>query len=339
MIPSRETLLALREKHRFSPRILEIVIRLREILRSISEDEYLSGSLVLKGGTALNLCFGSPPRLSVDLDFNYVGALEVERMREDRPKLIATLERIARRAGYRIQSSAEEHAGKRLYLRYASALGGEGTLQVDINFLHRLPLDASRQLPVWNPGEGEIVLTKVVAEIELIAGKAIAMLDRVAPRDLYDISILPRRVGPFAESPKMRAVFIAMAGVLDQPLTRYKLERLQRLSDEVVEQMLHPLLREGERPGAHELVDRVAEIIGSWLDLSANEKEYVDSLQRGTLLPELLFPTDPQMADRLRQHPALLWKVRNAQLVSRRPPRTSSTKKRHNSRGSKRSHL
>jgi hypothetical protein len=34
MILSRETPFALQEKHRFSPRILEIVTRLREILRT-----------------------------------------------------------------------------------------------------------------------------------------------------------------------------------------------------------------------------------------------------------------------------------------------------------------
>jgi predicted nucleotidyltransferase component of viral defense system len=331
MIPSRETLFELQEKHKFSARILEIVIRLREMLKSIGEDQFLPGSLVLKGGTALNLCFGSPPRLSVDLDFNYIGAVEVERMREDRPRLIAALERVARRASYRIQSSAEEHAGKRLYLRYASALGGEGTLQLDVNFLHRLPLEATRELPVWNPGEGEIVLTKVVAESELIAGKAVAMLDRVAPRDLYDISILPRQAGSFDVRPEMRAVFIAMAGVLDQSLTRYTMDRFQRLTDNSVQEMLHPLLREGDRPNAKELQDGVARIIGPWLKLSPNEEEYVECLQRGELMPELLFPQDRKMADKLRQHPALLWKAKNAQLVSRRTSQQNSKRKPINS--------
>jgi len=331
MIPSRETLFELQKKHRFSARILEIVIRLRDILKSIGEDQLLSGSLVLKGGTALNLCFGSPPRLSADLDFNYVGALDLKRMREDRPKLIAKLELIARRTGYRIQSSAEEHAGKRLYLKYASALGGEGTLQVDVNFLHRLPLETVRELPVWNPGEGEVVLTKVVADSELIAGKAIAMLDRVAPRDLYDISILPKRVGSFHVRPEMRTVFIAMAGVLDQSLTRYTLDRFQRLTDDAVQEMLYPLLREGERPDAKALRENVARVIGPWLTLSPNEEEYAERLQRGELMPELLFPDNRQMADKLRQHPVLLWKVKNAQLLSRRTLRQNSKRKPANS--------
>ena len=318
MIPSRETLFALQKEHGFSARILEIVVRLRDLLKSVGEDQLLSGSLVLKGGTALNLCFGPPPRLSVDLDFNYIGALEVERMNEDRPRLIAALERIARRAAYRIQSSAEEHAGKRLYLRYTSALGGEGSLQIDVSFLHRIPLGDIRDLPVWNPGERDVVLTKVVAEDELIAGKVVAMLDRVAPRDLYDVSILPNRAGFTGQRPEIRKVFIGLAGVLDRPLTRYTLGRFQRLTDDAVHETLHPLLRQGELPNAKTLQEGVAHVIGSWLELSPNEQEYVERLQSGDLMPELLFPQDREMADRLRHHPALLRKAKNAQLAPRR---------------------
>jgi predicted nucleotidyltransferase component of viral defense system len=72
MIPSRETLIELQKAHRFSARILEIVVRLRGILKSVGENQFLSNSLVLKGGTVLNLCFGPPPRLSVDLDFKII---------------------------------------------------------------------------------------------------------------------------------------------------------------------------------------------------------------------------------------------------------------------------
>jgi hypothetical protein len=43
--------------------------------------------LALKGGTALNLMFGSPARLSVDLDFNYIGQEDREGMQADRPEV------------------------------------------------------------------------------------------------------------------------------------------------------------------------------------------------------------------------------------------------------------
>ena len=50
------------------------MIRLAEMLSGIGELEDLARSLALEGGTALNLFFGPPSRLSVDLDFNFVGA-------------------------------------------------------------------------------------------------------------------------------------------------------------------------------------------------------------------------------------------------------------------------
>jgi len=53
---------------------LEKVIHLGELAGDISRHGLLGKCLALKGGTALQLCFGPPSRLSVDLDFNYVGS-------------------------------------------------------------------------------------------------------------------------------------------------------------------------------------------------------------------------------------------------------------------------
>ena len=47
----------------------------------------LKGRWVLKGGTALNLFVLRHPRLSVDIDLNYIGALEREEMLEKRPRI------------------------------------------------------------------------------------------------------------------------------------------------------------------------------------------------------------------------------------------------------------
>ena len=110
-------------KMRFrSPGIVEIAGVPFEILDA-DRAEGSRNALVLKGGTALNLAFGPPERLSVDLDFNYVGAIERERMLAERPRVERTLDELARRAGYRIQRSADAFAGRKLYLHYSSALG------------------------------------------------------------------------------------------------------------------------------------------------------------------------------------------------------------------------
>jgi len=66
---------------------LEKVVRLGEVAADVSRHPLLGEALALKGGTALNLCFGPPQRLSVDLDFNYIAHLERERMLADRPRV------------------------------------------------------------------------------------------------------------------------------------------------------------------------------------------------------------------------------------------------------------
>jgi hypothetical protein len=44
------------------------------------------------------------------------------------------------------------------------------------------------------------------------------------------------------------------------------------------------------------------------MNLSA---EYIDRVHAGELSPELLFPGDNEMANRIQRHPALLWKIDN----------------------------
>ena len=74
---------------------LEKVVRLLDLLAEINRHPFLSHVLVLKGGTALNLGFGNPRRLSVDLDFNYIGALARTDMERDRPQTQDAVARIA----------------------------------------------------------------------------------------------------------------------------------------------------------------------------------------------------------------------------------------------------
>ena len=41
------------------------------------------------------------------------------------------------------------------------------------------------------------------------------------------------------------------------------------------------------------------------------ERDYIERVHAGELLPELLFPDDDETAIMLRRHPALLWKIEN----------------------------
>ena len=143
MTVDRDHLERLAAETGFESGVLETVMRLGDILSDVFSHPLLSRVLVLKGGTALNLCFGTPPRLSVDLDFNYVGALELEQMLDQRPDVERAVITIAEAKRYTIQESADSHAGRKLYLGYRNASGGADRVEVDLNFLHRLPLIAN----------------------------------------------------------------------------------------------------------------------------------------------------------------------------------------------------
>jgi predicted nucleotidyltransferase component of viral defense system len=86
MLLSREGLERDAARIGFEPATYEKVVRLLTLLDRITVDADLGPYFVLKGGTALNLfVFDDIPRLSVDIDLNYIGASDVDGMRAARP--------------------------------------------------------------------------------------------------------------------------------------------------------------------------------------------------------------------------------------------------------------
>lgn len=83
---SPEKLAAEAQATGFRPDILEKVAHLLGLLDAMRSHPFLNGKLVLKGGTALNLFVFDVPRLSVDIDLNYVGAEDRDGMVAERHK-------------------------------------------------------------------------------------------------------------------------------------------------------------------------------------------------------------------------------------------------------------
>lgn len=78
--PSLQTLQRLASETGYQPGTLEKVLRLLDLLQEIAADDILGARLALKGGTALNVFHLALDRLSVDIDVNYVGALDRDAM-------------------------------------------------------------------------------------------------------------------------------------------------------------------------------------------------------------------------------------------------------------------
>jgi predicted nucleotidyltransferase component of viral defense system len=91
---NKEQLLAIAHKEAFHVDVLEKTWRLMDLLDLIESNETLVGKFALKGGTALNLFYFNVPRLSVDIDLNYVGSPIRDVFKEERPLLEHNLEAI-----------------------------------------------------------------------------------------------------------------------------------------------------------------------------------------------------------------------------------------------------
>ena len=137
---SREKLTSESQTTGFRPEVLEKVIHLLNLLEGFSRHPFLKGRLALKGGTALNLFLFDVPRLSVDIDLNYIGAVNRDRMMAERPKVEQAVQAVCSREGMNVARMPTDHAGGKWRLRYDSALGEGGNLEVDLNFMFRVPL-------------------------------------------------------------------------------------------------------------------------------------------------------------------------------------------------------
>lgn len=295
----------------FRSETLEKVIRLGGLAADIGRHPLLSRVLALKGGTALNLMFGSPTRLSVDLDFNYIGKEDRAGMQSDRPEVERAIVIIGKGQGYRVQQSRDAHAGRKIYLSYISSTGTPDRIEVDLNFLFRVPLGEITTRPFWQPPGVACPEVRVVPLEELLTGKLRATLDRAMPRDLFDTIRLPEYGASIWDTQRLRRIHVALAATLPHPLYLYGQDRFKRVTDRSIDEQLLPMLHSDEQPTASELKEQAWSIVGPLMVLDEAEREYIDRVHAGELSPEVLFPNDEELANRLMRYPALLWKIEN----------------------------
>jgi predicted nucleotidyltransferase component of viral defense system len=303
---------------RYRPEMIEKVTHLLDLLEEFMAVPYLSDRLVLKGGTAINLfCTDQFPRLSVDLDFNYIGAIDREAMQTEKPKLEAIMLDICKRRQYELHRNPGNHAGGKTVLVYKSVVGTKGRLEIDLNYLYRVPLwDAEwRVSPPWP----KATKAKVLDIHELAAGKLNALLEREVSRDLFDSHQLLSKWPLDVE--KLRLAFTVYAAMRKQSWQQIKVDNV-KFSVKDIRDKLIPVLKDSELPGtlypaiqswAVKLVDECKDMLSIALPFRMNEIEFLEQVQRhGEIRPELI-SDDQNFCERVRQHPLLHWRKQQRQ--------------------------
>jgi len=300
----------------FRASVVEKVLRLHGILERLDRHETTNGAWVLKGGTALNLLHLDVPRLSIDIDVNYIGRPDVEGMRLARPPFEQALSSCCAREGCDVRRAPSEHAGGKFRLRFPSVFGGGQNLEVDVSYVARIPLwGVIRSRTRFPPGSVLEVPTLTVEE--LAAGKFAALVQRDAARDAFDAANLLTEVPDLVRRPGFRVAFVCfVVGSRTDPrrLARSSVD----LDERTVEQDLDPLMRR-ERVGAQLapgalrewVASTVEPALGPLLAWTDREQRFLDLiLDAGEIVPEALVDA-PEVQDRIRMQPMLNWKAQH----------------------------
>ncbi len=312
---SKERLAVEAEVTGFRAEVLEKVIHLLHLLDGFRSHPFLKDKLVLKGGTALNLFYFKLPRLSVDIDLNYIGAVDRENMLAQRPKVEEAIRAACSREGFSVRRVPEEHAGGKWLLRYESALGQGGNLQVDLNFMFRIPLWPAITLNSHPVGSYEVSGIQVLDIHELAAGKLCALLARQQGRDVFDSQQLLNHND--LEQKRLRLAFVVYGAMNRKDWRTVSVQDVDFSADELSHQLL-PLLHirsagGDESPASYgkRLVEECRDRLSVVLPFTDSETEFLNLiLDKGEIVPSLL-TSDKDLQSRIRQHPLLEWKALN----------------------------
>lgn len=312
---SSSEILPAAESTGFGGEMVEKVLHLLNLLNALNSHPFLKGKWVLKGGTALNMFVFDLPRLSVDIDLNYIGAVGRKEMLTDRPKVEQAAQAVFSREGFTTKRVPDEHAGGKWRLSYQDYTGQSGNLEVDLNFMFRQPLWDIRVADSHPLGESQAKGIPVLDLHELAAGKLAALLVRGQARDLFDCHRI-LTTGDL-ERDRLRIAFVVYGGMNRKDWRTVSTEDVDFDAAGLTRQLIPTLhvraIQEQGSPAEYgaQLVDECRKALSVVLPLTDSEREFLDLLLDKGEIDSTILTDDSALQERIQCQPLLEWKALN----------------------------
>lgn len=301
------------EKYGFVRDTFEKVLRLTEVLRFIYSDEILSKHLVLKGGTAINLALFDLPRLSVDIDLDYVPNSNKDEMLKVRSIITGKLSEYMQGEGYTLsQNSRYSHSLDSFLFTYTNSGGRPDVIKVEINYSLRAHVFEPIKKDIDLDFMPESVAIVMVDPIEIYAAKINALLSRAASRDLYDVNAMVKSGIVSDEKRDLFRKCIAFYACIsaEEINKEFNTAAIDSLTIAKIKKELFPVLG---KQGHYDLDAEKAiakDYINDLMILNESETEFVELFDKGIYNPEMLFE-DKKIIDKIKEHPMAIWKCGN----------------------------
>ena len=291
---------------------LEKVYRLTRILQYINSNPLMKDCLAVKGGTAINLTVFNLPRLSVDIDLDYSKETGRDGMLEDRKHIVEDIEKYMAVEGY--QKSAKSKTGYSLdsmIFTYHNTAGINDNIKIEINYSMRVHIYPLVRRQILTSGVLEEFEVLSVEGTEIFGSKIKALLDRTAPRDLYDVDNMVK-YGLFngcEERDILRkyAIFYIAVGNREVP-EQIDLDVVDEITWHRIKTDLIPVKRKKEKFDLDETKQRVKNYLENTMRMTDSESRFLQVFREKKYHPEYLFE-DREIINKLERHPMALWKV------------------------------
>jgi predicted nucleotidyltransferase component of viral defense system len=304
---SQRNIKAIADKTNFIKDTVEKVLRLVDILEYIAETP-IKDKLVLKGGTAINLFYFGMPRLSVDIDFDYIG-VEKEESQSDKAHIKDFLTKAMSTKGYALSPGTKEHyALDSFVFYYTNSVGNRDNIKIDINYLDRAHILEIQKTIFKNAVAETVIPIGVLDKHELFGSKIAALIDRCKPRDLYDVyGLIHSDIDFDRELLKKCAVFYnCVGGEANIDTTEFSL--LDGINKMMITKTLKPVIAKTDRFDYGKAVVEVKAFLKDLCVFDECEERFIAEFRNRKYRPELLF-SDEDILKRIKEHPMAIWRT------------------------------
>ena len=295
----------------FNRDTFEKVLRLRTILDFLNTHEYMREHLLLKGGTAINLTVFNLPRLSVDIDLDFVPNLTREETVIERECLTEILKGFMSEQGYSLsEASRFSYSLAAFHYNYVNAAGNRDMIKIEINYSLRTHVLLPEDRALVTDAFGEPIKVRTVAAMEIFAAKTNALINRAAARDLYDFCNMVDIKLFAGEKDLFRKCIIFYATISAKEVNKtFDTSAIDSLVFSKIKSDLFPVLAVKDKFDLEGKKQQAKEYIASLMKPTAQEMEYMERFITKEYKPELLFE-DAEIVERIRNHPMALWKCK-----------------------------
>ena len=198
---NRRELDARAREYGFNRDTFEKVLRLRTILEFLNTHEYMCEHLLLKGGTAINLTIFNLPRLSVDIDLDFIPNLTREETANERERLTEILKRYMSEQGYSLSDASRfSHSLDAFHYNYVNAAGNRDMIKIEINYSLRTHVLSSEDRVFITDAFGEPIKVRTVAAMEVFSKIKSDLFPVLATKDKFDLEGKKQQAKEYIES-------------------------------------------------------------------------------------------------------------------------------------------